>query len=165
MPLGETRKTDKQQTPEGHLVHSNSPVNSLAQISIRKCHIRGSLTFFFLYFFLKWGYFFFLWVTFFLLSTKIKVVHTQGGTQNTNRHTPPIRFKSGGEDESPAHLPLGTLLTFSGFRKTGKGSKRQQKTGKGARKNTREKKPGAHGEARGRRGEARSRRGRPVRSI
>ena len=42
---------------------------------------------------------------------------------------------------------------------------RQEKTGKGARKNTREKKPGAHGEARGRRGEARSRRGRPVRSI
>ena len=40
-----------------------------------------------------------------------------------------------------------------------------EKTGKGARKNTREKKPGAHGEARGRRGEARSRRGRPVRSI
>ena len=55
------------------------------------------------------GYFFPTFAYFCLLFTKIKVVHTQGGTQNTNRHTPPIRFKSGGEDESPAHLPLGTL--------------------------------------------------------
>ena len=53
--------------------------------------------------------FFFCGCSFSFLFTKIKVVHIKGGTQNTNRHTPPIRFKSGGEDESPAHLPLGTL--------------------------------------------------------
>ena len=59
--------------------------------------------------FLNQGTFFLKWGTFFLLFTKIKVVHIKGGTQNTNRHTPPIRFKSGGEDEAPAQLPLGTL--------------------------------------------------------
>ena len=109
-------------------------------------------------FFLKWGTFFLLFLTFpyfSLLSTKIKVVHTQGGTQNTNRHTPPIRFKSGGEDESPAHLPLGTLRgtdpgkhrhlqaghqALSYFPLLSKDRKRQEKTGKGARKNAREKK-------------------------
>ena len=41
--------------------------------------------------FLNQGTFFLKWGTFFLLfTTKIKVVHTQGGTQNTNRHTPQI---------------------------------------------------------------------------
>ena len=38
-------------------------------------------------FFLKWGTFFLLFLTF----TKIKVVHIQGDTQDTNRYTPPIR--------------------------------------------------------------------------
>ena len=46
-PVGDNapggNKKDKQtKAPEGHLVHSNSPVNSLAQISIRKCHIVAS---------------------------------------------------------------------------------------------------------------------------
>ena len=73
------------------------------------CISPGVPYFFFSVLFLKWGFFFFFVGYFFLLSTKIKVVHTQGGTQNTNRHTPPIRFKSGGEDEAPAQPPLGTL--------------------------------------------------------
>ena len=41
-PWGKKQKGKQTTAPEGHLVHSNSPVNSLAQISIRKCHIAAS---------------------------------------------------------------------------------------------------------------------------
>ena len=58
----------------------------------------------------------------------------KGGTQNTNRHTPPIRFKSGGEDEAPA------VLTFPYFLYT---LERQKKKGK--RTAAKEKRTAARG--------------------
>ena len=51
---------------------------------------------------------FLLFSYFSLLLTEIKMVHIQGSMHNTNRHAPPIRFKSGGDDETPAHRPPGT---------------------------------------------------------
>ena len=106
-----------------------------------------------------------------LLGTRAD--HVRDGVANRNPEPPQV--EEGNHPSSflrvvrkdPVGVSLLFLLSpdFERQEKAAKGSKRQQKTGKGARKNTREKKPGAHGEDRGRRGEARSRRGRPVRSI
>ena len=46
---------------------------------------------------------------------------------NTNRHAPPIRFKSGGDDETPAHQPLGTPTDSAGRTSPAAASKKQPK--------------------------------------
>ena len=68
---------------------------------------------------------FLLFSYFSLLFTKIKVVHIQGDTQNTNRYTPPIRFKS--------YFSL-LFLTFERQKKERKKNNRKRK------KNSRKKK-------------------------
>ena len=77
--------------------------------------------------------------TFPYFPTKIKMVHIQGSMHNTNRHAPPIRFKSGGDDD------VSLLSLYFGKTEKEKERKKNSRKRKKNRKRTEKKKTGAPG--------------------